>query len=495
MTLRITDITFRNFRSYEELHLGELGMLTVLVGPNAVGKTNIVEGVQLLTALSSFRHATIDQLVRRGEESAHLRAALTDGNRLLDVALAAEGHAKRYRLNGKAKRPADLKGLVPSVTFTPDDLGLVKGSMSARRAALDALGSQLNANYYLIQKDYEKVIRHKNRLLKDEASPALIDSINEMLVTCGAQLTCYRAALFERLIPYTRERYEQIAGGRERFGACYVPSWDDWEEDGAALGAAAELGVSADVAHEPESLQEPLHLTRDDARTRLEHALAACRDEELRRRRALVGPHADTITFMIDGSNATHFGSQGQQRTVVLAYKLAEAAVIEEVLGVKPVLLLDDVMSELDGARREALVGYISRDVQTFITTANLAYFDADMLAAADVVELPLKQARRGFTQAREEGKQPEENVSRETFDASTPEEDMLSEGSQSAVAGILARQTDVVEQSSSQLHEGGTREPFGAHEPSNVSRETFGSLAQQADAREASAQEKGVTA
>ncbi|WP_165052722.1 MULTISPECIES: DNA replication/repair protein RecF [unclassified Adlercreutzia] len=484
MTLRITDITFRNFRSYEELRLGKLGMLTVLVGPNAVGKTNIVEGVQLLTALSSFRHATIDQLVRHGEAAAHLSASLTDGNRLLDVELAAEGHAKRYRLNGKAKRPADLKGLVPSVTFTPDDLGLVKGSMSVRRAALDALGSQINANYYLIQKDYEKVIRHKNRLLKEETSPTLIDSINEMLVTCGAQLTCYRAALFERLIPHMRARYEQIAGERERFDACYVPSWDEWG-DGSGVPACA---VKELASH---------HLTRDEARACLERALAVRRDEELRRRRALVGPHADAITFMIDGSNATHFGSQGQQRTVVLAYKLAEAAAIEEVLGVKPVLLLDDVMSELDGARREALVGYISRDVQTFVTTANLAYFDAGMLATADVVELPLAPSRKGVARAQGEEEQPKGNVSRETFGLPARQADALEIGSlreDLQDASASARQTDMGKMPLSPSCEG------RAQEPSNVSRETLGLPARQADVVEFShtsgalAQERSVT-
>lgn len=374
MTLRVSSISFRDFRSYEAFSLDHLGMLTVLVGPNAVGKTNVVEGIQLLTALFSFRHATIDQLVRRGAQGAYLTASLTDGNRLLDVSLLAEGHAKRYKLNGKPKRPHDLKGMVPSVTFTPDDLELVKGSMSARRQALDALGSQLNANYYLIQKDYEKVVRHKNRLLKEEASPVLIDTMNEMLITCGAQLTCYRAALFNRIMPHVKARYEQIAGGRERFDAWFTPSWVDFDEHAPCVCS----------------------FTRDEARASMERALHEYRDEELRRHRSLVGPHADQIHFMIDGRSATCFGSQGQQRSVVLAYKLAEAAAVEEVLGVKPVLLLDDVMSELDEARREALVGYISHDVQTFITTANLGYFDEDMLSAANVVRLPLEREGEG---------------------------------------------------------------------------------------------------
>lgn len=369
MNLRVEHIAFSDFRSYETLELAGIGPLTVLVGPNAIGKTNIVEGVQLLTALTSFRHATIEQMLRSGAERARLSMHVSDGNRELDIDCLMEGHSRKYRLNGKAKRPADLKGLVPSVTFTPDDLEMVKGSMSVRRQTLDVLGSQLSASYYLIRKDYEKVIRHKNRLLKEEASLPLIESINEMLITCGAQLTCYRVALFQRLVAQMKSRYEDIAGGRETFSAEYVPSWDE---------------VPAD------------ELTKEAARAQLEGALARVSAEEVARHRCLVGPHLDQVHFYINGMNATQFGSQGQQRSIVLAEKLAEAAVVEEMLAQKPLLLLDDVMSELDGARREALVAYISQDVQTFVTTANLAYFDAGMLARADVVELPVRKVEIG---------------------------------------------------------------------------------------------------
>ncbi len=382
MTLSIQSIELRDFRSYGRLRLEGIGPLTVLVGPNAVGKTNIVEGIQLLTALASFRHPTIEQMVRRGAERAFLGAHVSDGNRELDVELRMEGHAKRYALNGKAKRTADLKGLVPSVTFTPDDLDLVKGSHGTRRKALDALGSQLNANYYLILKDYEKVLQYKNRLLKEEASDVMIDSIDEMLVTVGAQLTCYRASLFERLAPQVARRYGEIAGRGEALACAYRPCW----ETAAPVGAPAASESAADAA------PALAPLTRDAAREALEAALAGRRAEERARRRAVVGPQGDAIAFAIDGMDATLYGSQGQQRSVVLAWKLAEAAVIEEMLDQKPVLLLDDVMSELDEARRAALVSYISDDVQTFITTANLAYFDQAMLSTARVIQLPLAE-------------------------------------------------------------------------------------------------------
>ncbi|OUO93901.1 DNA replication and repair protein RecF [Gordonibacter sp. An232A] len=370
MNLSISHISFANFRSYERFDLDGVGPLTVLVGPNAVGKTNVVEGVQLLTAQSSFRHPPVEQLVRMGAPFARLTADATDGSRQLQLELRIAEGRKRFLLNGKSKRTADLKGLVPSVTFTPDDLELAKGSMAVRRAAIDALGSQLSANHYLIRRDYEKVLRHKNRLLKDEAPASLVAALDETLVMCGAQLACYRAALFEKLSERMASYYAEIADGRERLRACYVPSWE---------------------AHDP-AAPATFSFGRDDARAALASALAARGGEERARRRALVGPHADRIEFFIDGRNVSSFASQGQQRSVVLAFKLAEAALVQDILHQKPVLLLDDVMSELDAARRRALVAFISGDIQTFITTANLDYFDDDLLAAARVVRLPLAE-------------------------------------------------------------------------------------------------------
>lgn len=368
MPLCITDIQLRDFRSYEAASFDGLGQLVVLVGPNAVGKTNAIEAIQLLTALTTFRHAPAAQLLRHGQPAARLALSATDGNRLLEVSLAID-ERRRYQLNGKPKRPADLKGLLPSVTFTPDDLALVKGPQSGRRRALDALGSQVNRNYYLIRRDYEKVLRHKNRLLKDQADPTLVAALDEMVVTCGAQLTAYRAALFEKLAVAMGEAYGRISGG-EQLACAFVPSWLE--------------------GRHPRPAPEPGPLTRDEAKQQLARALEQRRGEERARARALVGPQSDAIELSIDGMDAGLYGSQGQQRSLVLAWKLAEAQVIEDMLGTKPVLLLDDVMSELDGARREALVGYIAEGVQAFVTTANLDYFDERMRASAQVIALPL---------------------------------------------------------------------------------------------------------
>ncbi len=367
--------------------LDDLGPLTILVGPNAVGKTNVIEGIQLLTSATSFRHPKVEHLVRSQADSAHVTGLVTDGQRELDLALDVSEGKRHHTLNGKAKRPVDLKGLIPSVVFTPDDLEFVKGPRSVRLAELDMVGSQLSSNHYLIKRDYEKVVRYKNRLLKEEASDDLIASIDEMLVTCGAQLTCYRYALFEKIVPYIVSSYESLSEGRESFSAFYLPSWKVGVKSAFHEGSTTGDGKGIEFYQEEQQRSCP-SLSRDEAREALSQDLVKRSGEERARRRSLVGPHADQFGFFIDGRDAATFGSQGQQRSIVLAFKLAETAIIRDMLGQSPLVLLDDVMSELDENRREALMSFISNGMQTFVTTTNLSYFKSDVLADARVVEL-----------------------------------------------------------------------------------------------------------
>lgn len=374
MSLKITDIHFDNFRSYEKLDLSELENLSIIVGPNAVGKTNIIEGIGLLTSLISFRSATSHELVKNGSNLGKIYIETTDGNRELHIEMQLENGKRLYKLNGKSKKISDLKGLIPSVTFTPDDLDLVKGSHGKRRRSLDILGSQLNKNYYQITKDFEKVIRHKNKLLKDEADITLIEAIDELLIKVGAQLTAYRSAFFTRLLERMTPLYSEITGSNETLTGRYIPSW--------------ETGSNDEGDCEIETFQSN-EIKKEDALEKLTFALSNVRNDEVARKRTLVGAHHDHIDLYIDGMDSSIFASQGQQRSTVLAWKLAEAQLIENMTGQLPILLLDDVMSELDEVRRKALVRFLSDDIQTFITTANIEYFDRSILDRANIIQIP----------------------------------------------------------------------------------------------------------
>ena len=386
MTVAVDRIAFDQFRSYDHFELSGIGRLTVLVGENAVGKTNAVEGIQLVTALSSFRRPRVADLVKEGERAARVEASLSGGGRLLEVSLEIEGGMRRYRLNGKPKRAADLKGTAPAVSFSPDDLLIAKGGGSARRAAIDDLGGQLSPRYLRLRSDYGRVVRQKNRLLKEGAPDELLASANDMVVLAGSQMTAYRSALVSRLAPIASSRYGELSGA-ESFTMAYRPSWD-------RLPPASHGGHSDREAADAGGGGSPVRIGRDDAASALRAAIDQRAAEERARRRAVVGPHTDDVSFLLDGRDASTFASQGQQRSIVLALKLAEASLIEEMLHARPILLLDDVMSELDARRREALSAAILDGMQSFVTTTNLSYFSEEVLAAADVVELPRGRRR-----------------------------------------------------------------------------------------------------
>lgn len=378
MPLRITNINFKNFRSYEEFSLSDLENLTVIVGQNAVGKTNIIEGIGLLISLTSFRSATSAELLKNGTDFGRIFIDVTDGNRQLRIELLIEKGKRSYKLNGKPKRITDLKGLITSVTFTPDDLELVKGSHGKRRRSIDILGSQLNKNYYQIAKDFEKVIRHKNKLLKDDASKDLIDSINELLIKVGAQLVAYRSTFFQRLLERMGPLYSKITRSSEELTGSYTPSWI----------------LENDQQNKVLDSQTPkkIEITKEEAIFQLSDSLKRLQSREISRNRTLIGPHRDHIDLFINGMNSSIFASQGQQRSIVLAWKLAEAQTIEDMTGQLPILLLDDVMSELDEVRRQSLVNFLSDEIQTFITTANINYFDEEILSRANVIKIPFEE-------------------------------------------------------------------------------------------------------
>lgn len=360
--MRVTRLELRDFRSYRHWELEPGPDLTVLVGRNAAGKTNVIEALQLLTAATSFRRPEVGDLVRWGAERG--RAALTaEGEgRLLEVVLDVGPEGRRYTVNGnQRRRAADVAGLLPSVTFTPEHLEMVKGPAERRRADLDALGEQLSRTYGAVRRDYQRAVRQRNVLLKEDAPRAQVEALDEVCARFGGTLLAHRVRLLRRVMAHAAPAYEELAG--ETLAAEYR------DKAGAGEGPLADP--------KPDELASAI---LGELRRRA--------PEERARRVTLAGPHRDDVVFLVEGRDARAFASQGEQRTVALAWKLAEVKVVEEVLKAEPVLLLDDVMSELDETRRAALTGLVERRVQTFITTTNPGYFEPGLLDRAKVVEV-----------------------------------------------------------------------------------------------------------
>lgn len=369
MGLKIQQIHYRNFRNYDNYELTDIGDVTVFVGPNAIGKTNLVEGIQLITAFNSFRSSKTEHLVRFGEDSSFIRAVLSDGVRKLDIDFTIHEGKRSFSLNGKRKQIKNLRGILPSVVFSPDDLNFIKGSQSIKRAEIDNLGSQLSANYSNVRHDYERILKQKNRYLKEDTTHTFLESVNEVLTTIGSQFYVLRTRLVQEIIPYIKTYYAELCVGKEEVAIAYIPSW---------------------LKYEDPSLQELLdsQFSRDEVKEQLDTVIEREFSREHQRRLSLFGPHADQIVFLINGKDASHFASQGQQRSLVLSYKMAEVALLRDRLNQTPVLLLDDVMSELDEQRRTQLIKVISQDIQTFITSTNLSYFDDEFLSNAEIIEL-----------------------------------------------------------------------------------------------------------
>lgn len=396
MSLTITGFDYYNFRNYARYTQQDLGNITLFIGPNAVGKTNILEGLHLTTALRSFRNPKTEHLVRFNEQSAYVQTFIGDDVRALDVKLTIQNNKRTYTLNGKRRAPSTIRGILPAVTFIPDDLALIKGPHAQRRTQLDELGAQLSQNYYAVMKDYLKIVRQKNHYLKNLASPDVLVSINEVLASIGAHYFVMRSRILHELIPYIQTFYTQISKRDEEVAISLVPSWlkGTVPDDRPFSLKSPEVYKSYNVLNTSTSscsgdtfhVEQPL--TKQEVQEELIRAMQERGQKEYDRHISLFGPHADHINIFINNRNAQQFASQGQQRSLVLAYKLAEVALIKDRLNQSPVLLLDDVMSELDADRRESLFKVVSDSVQTFISSTTLSYFSPEILDRAQVIHL-----------------------------------------------------------------------------------------------------------
>ena len=372
MSIYARTLSVTEYRSFPSFELDLARGVTVLVGHNAVGKTNLVEALQLLTSGRSFRKPSPRELVRAGGTRCSMKLTLEGEGRVIDMGCVVEDGKRSFMRNGKRCRAAGVRGVVPSVLFCPDDLDLVKRGARLRREALDGFGIQLNESYAQLAGTYERTVEQRNSLLKEPfCTRDLLDAWNDSIASTGAALTVHRLALLSRIRERLIDVYAGLSGG-EAADVSYGPSWGS--SDAIMLPAAADASTRADRI--------------EAVRARIAAALGERAGEELRRGITLVGPHRDEIAFTIDGRDARTFASQGQQRSLVLAWKIAEVEVTREILGRPPLLLLDDVMSELDETRRQAFLGLVGGGVQTVITTTNLGYFDDSALERAKVVKI-----------------------------------------------------------------------------------------------------------
>ncbi len=349
-------LTLANVRNYVTLDFAPESGLNVFVGPNAQGKSNLLEAIALLATGKSFRTAREAEIVRSGMPSASLsgEALVRAGTVRLSctLGLGAAGLRKVYAVNGRGVRYASYLGRVRVVTFVPAHLHLVTGPPSARRALLNAALAQESPAYYGALASYQKTLAQKNAHLRAGDAP------DEML------LATYDARLVEAGTCIMLARRSFVAALAERAHAVHRHWVGDGEGD-------LSIGYLPDVRY--------VEATADGIASAYQARLSERRALERLRRTSLSGPHRDDVSFRLGDAALATYGSQGQQRTAVLALKVAEFAELEARSGEAPLLLLDDVLSELDPQRQRAFLRGVGSYGQAFVTTTH----DVDIPVAA----------------------------------------------------------------------------------------------------------------
>ena len=350
----IESLELKNYRNYRELSLSFDPGTNLLYGDNAQGKTNILEALYYCASAKSHRGSKDKEIIRFGEEEAHVKLLL----RKRDVPYRIDMHLKMNSAKGIAvnglpiRRASELFGILNAVLFSPEDLNIIKNGPADRRRFMDLELCQLDRSYVHALVSYNRALVQRNRLLKDISfQPELretLDLWDAQLVNYGSQLIRARRDFLMRLNPVIGPIHSGLTGGKEEISVIYDSNTDEQE---------------------------------------FESSLARARESDLRQKITSVGPHRDDIGFFVKrtdaedqsaavprdlrGMDLRRFGSQGQQRTAALSLKLSEIGLMEQATGESPVLLLDDVLSELDIDRQKQLLKTISR-IQTVITSTGM---------------------------------------------------------------------------------------------------------------------------
>ncbi len=365
--MQLNRLTLQGYRNYERLSLNTSAGVNILVGPNAQGKTNLLEAIHVLALTKSHRTSKDKELIGWNQPFARIRAELTRkyGDISMELQLSPQG--KRAKVNELEQRKlSGFVGTINVVLFAPEDLDIVKGAPGVRRRFMDMEIGQVHPGYLYDLQQYQKIMQQRNNYLKStdlaRASQAMLDVWNEQLAASGVKMMQKRKTFIHKLQGWAEKIHRGITGGGELLTVEYRPSF-----------GGSEDGASQDEAYLFEQFM--LKLTQG-------------KEQEFRRGMTLAGPHRDDLAFFINGKDVQSFGSQGQQRTAALSLKLAELELMREEIGEYPLLLLDDVLSELDQQRQTHLIETFQSRVQTFITTTGLESVNMNRLHDAAVYEV-----------------------------------------------------------------------------------------------------------
>lgn len=350
--MQVDRLELTNFRNFQSLALTLSPGLNLVIGPNAQGKTNLLEAIHYLTTTRSFRGSRDPDLVSFGEPFARLAGG--------EVEIVLEPGVKTLKLRGKKSRAAEVLGVLRSVLFSPEDMALLSGPPQGRRAHIDELISRLDRKYLLTLISYHKTLKQRNKLLwqvrEGRSKEGELSSWNEILVRDGASVLLRR----HQAVLLLQTELDKISPGLFN-------------------GQQIKLRYLSKV--------NPKQATEQGFREALIEVLATSREAEINAATSLVGPHRDDWEVSLSGHHLGRFGSRGQQRAAILALKLSEVILNEVETGERPILLLDDVLSELDEEHQSRLLEEVGKQ-QTLLSATATSFFPDNILKQATIFQV-----------------------------------------------------------------------------------------------------------
>ena len=368
--MNISEIFFQNFRSFSELNLSPTKTINIFLGKNAQGKTNILEAIHYVS-LGRSRAIKDFELIRWGQTSAIIRIKFfkADISHELAIEISSDKRRRKILFDGNTIKMRELIGKLNSVLFSPEDLFMFKNSPGTRRKFLDGEISQASPIYFSDLSNYNRLIEQRNNLLKKIregfTSPANLDLWNEQLAEVAAKIIIKRLNSVYKLNLLANLMQRKISSQAENLSVAYDMHGLSDSEKMNLKNIGVDISKPVDFDATKKNLSAWFHKTLQDKQF-----------IDIKRGSTSFGPHLDDLQFFVNDKELKLFGSQGQLRTVALALKLSELQFLKSETGEYPILLLDDVMSELDLERREMLLDFLKREkIQTLITATEEAYF------------------------------------------------------------------------------------------------------------------------
>lgn len=346
----INNLKLTDYRNFKDIEINLNPILNIFIGDNGQGKTNLLESIYISSIGRTFRLNSEDELINFNENGSRVKLSLIKNNYDLEVEINLNKNKKKQVFINRVKldKTSEMIGVLTNVIFTPDDMKIIKGSPTERRRFINIDISQIKPKYKYLLNNYKKILSERNAILKGynikKENKQIINIWDEYLINLGTEIIYYRNEYIKKLKKYAIDIYSEISGNKEKLNLKYLCN----------IGNIYEL----------ENIEKSK--IKDIFEKKIKENILS----EIQRGVSLYGPHKDDLSILVNDKECKYFASQGQQRSAILSIKLAEIEIIKEENNEYPILLLDDVLSELDNKRKSYLINYI-KGIQTVITTTD----------------------------------------------------------------------------------------------------------------------------